>query len=135
MAISPETRLAGHGWRWQARRMISDEAIRELLCRGWGLGDGTRAARHDGGMGSQTWIVDQGQRHWVAKSVAPHLADSFASGLQVAQLLAEAGVSAGAPVPALSGQVTVDASSGDRVGLLTWVPGAPLTGQARASSG
>jgi hypothetical protein len=77
--------------------MISDEAIRGLLCRDWGLGGGTRVARHDGGMGSQTWIVEAGRRRWVAKSVAPHLADSFASGLEVALLLGEAGVSAGPP--------------------------------------
>ena len=108
--------------------MISDEAIRGLLGRAWGLGDGTRVARHDGGMGSQTWIVDQGQRRWVAKSVAPHLADSFASGLQVALLLSGADIRAGTPVPALSGSVTVDAGSGDRVALLAWVPGTALTG-------
>jgi Ser/Thr protein kinase RdoA (MazF antagonist) len=108
--------------------MISDEAIRGLLSRAWGLGDGTRVVRHDGGMGSQTWIVYQGQRRWVAKSVAPHLADSFASGLKVALLLGEADVSAGAPVPGLSSSVTVDADSGDRVALLAWVPGIALTG-------
>jgi Ser/Thr protein kinase RdoA (MazF antagonist) len=108
--------------------MISDETIRELLHRDWGLAGGTRVARHDGGMGSQTWIVDQGERRWVAKSVAPHLAESFAHGLRVAQLLGEAGISAGAPVPALAGPVTVDAVSGDRLALLTWVPGSPLAG-------
>jgi Ser/Thr protein kinase RdoA (MazF antagonist) len=108
--------------------MISDETIRDLLRRAWGLDGGTRVDRHDGGMGSQTWIVDQGERRWVAKSVAPHLADSFAHGLRVAQLLGEAGIRAGAPVPALSGPVTVDAASGDRLALLTWVPGSPLTG-------
>jgi Ser/Thr protein kinase RdoA (MazF antagonist) len=31
-------------------------------------------------------------------------------------------------VPTLSGSVTVDTVSGDRVALLTWVPGSPLTG-------
>ena len=108
--------------------MLSDEAVRDLLGWAWGLGDGVRVARHDGGMGSQTWIVDLDGRRWVAKSVAPHLADSFASGLQVALLLGEAGISAGAPVPAQSGPVSVDAASGDRVALLTWVPGSPLTG-------
>jgi hypothetical protein len=98
---------------WQARRIISDETIRELLRWAWGLGDGTRVARHDVGMGLQTWIVDQGGRRWVAKSVAPHLAESFAHGLQVARLLGEAGISTGAPVPALSGPDTVDAAARD----------------------
>jgi Ser/Thr protein kinase RdoA (MazF antagonist) len=108
--------------------VISDEDVRQLLRRCWGLGDCTQVARHDGGMGSQTWIVSEGKRRWVAKSVAPHLADSFAHGLQVARMLDDAGIRAGAPVPALSGSMTADTASGDRVALLTWVPGSPLTG-------
>jgi homoserine kinase type II len=112
--------------------VISDECIRELLRRSWGLDDGTQVSRHDGGMGSQTWIVDQGDRRWVAKSVAPHLAEPFARGLAVARLLDTAGIRAGAPAPALRGTLTVDAASGDRVALLTWVPGNPLTGTDEA---
>src|ERR1700748_701344 len=83
-------------------------------------------------MGSQTWIVDQGNERWVAKSVAPHLAESFAHGLEVAQLLDSSGIRAGAPAPALSGSGTVATASGDRVALLTWVPGSPLTGTDEA---
>jgi homoserine kinase type II len=79
-------------------------------------------------MGSQTWIVSDGERRWVAKSVAPHLADSFADGLQAARMLDDAGIRSGAPALALSGSITVDLASGDRVALLTWVPGRPLTG-------
>ena len=112
--------------------MISDEDVRQLLRRSWGLADGSHVARHDGGMGSQTWIVSQGERRWVAKSVAPHLADSFAHGLQVARMLDDAGIRSGAPVPARSGSMTVDTASGDRVALLTWVPGSPLTGTDEA---
>ncbi len=108
--------------------MISDEAARELLRSGWGLSDGTRVARHAGGMASQTWIVECGRDRWVAKSVAPHLAESFARGLQVAELLDDSGIAAGAPVPARTGSVTADAASGDRIAVLTWVPGTPLTG-------
>jgi Ser/Thr protein kinase RdoA (MazF antagonist) len=110
--------------------MISDQTVRELLLRTWGLGEGTRITRHDGGMGSQTWIIDQGGRRWVAKAVAPRLAEPFALGLQVARLLGDAGISAGTPVPALSGPVTADIVSGDRMALLNWVPGAPLTGDS-----
>jgi Ser/Thr protein kinase RdoA (MazF antagonist) len=113
---------------WQAQRVIGDETVRELLRRAWGLADGTRVVRHDGGMGSQTWIVDRGDDRWVAKAVAPHLAGSFAHGLQVAQLLEDAGIRSGVPAPALSGSVAVDTASGDRVALLTWVPGSALTG-------
>jgi len=108
--------------------MLSDEAVRDLLGRAWGLSEGMRVALHDGGMGSQTWIVDLDGRRWVAKSVAPHLANSFSGGLQAALLLGEAGISAGAAVPTRSGAVTVDTACGDRVALLTWVPGIPLTG-------
>lgn len=108
--------------------MIGDETIRELLRRAWGLADGMHVVRHDGGMGSQTWIVDEGDRRWVAKLVAPHLAESFAHGLQVARLLDDAGIRSGAPAPARSGSMTVDAASGERVALLTWVPGRPLAG-------
>lgn len=49
-------------------------------------------------------------------------------GLRVAQLLDDAGIRSGAPVLALSGSTTVETTSGDRVALLTWVPGRPLTG-------
>jgi len=112
--------------------VISDEDVRQLLLRSWDLADSTHVARHDGGMGSQTWIVSQGERRWVAKSVAPHLADSFAHGLEVARLLDHAGIRSGAPAPALSGSMTVDTASGDRLALLTWVPGTPLAGTDEA---
>jgi hypothetical protein len=72
--------------------VISDEDVRQLLRQSWGLADCAHVARHDGGMGSQTWIVNHGGRRWVAKSVAPHLADSFAHGLEVARLLDDAGI-------------------------------------------
>jgi Ser/Thr protein kinase RdoA (MazF antagonist) len=108
--------------------VISDEAARELLRSAWALGDGTQVARHDGGMGSQTWIVGRGRDRWVAKSVAPHLAESFAQGLQVSQILDDFGIAAGAPLPTLTGSIMTDAASGDRMALLSWVPGTPLTG-------
>jgi Ser/Thr protein kinase RdoA (MazF antagonist) len=117
---------------WQDRQVISDEDVRQLLRRSWGLDEGTQVARHDGGMGSQTWIVSQGERRWVAKSVAPHLADSLAHGLEVARMLDAAGIRSGAPAPTRSGSIAVDTPSGDRVALLTWVPGSPLTGADEA---
>lgn len=80
-------------------QVISDEEARQLLLQSWGLADSVRVVRHDGGMGSQTWIVNQGERRWVAKSVAPQLADSFAHGLEVARMLDDAGIAAGAPAP------------------------------------
>ncbi len=60
----------------------------------------------------------------------PHLAEPFTRGLEVARLLDTAGIRAGAPAPALSGAISVDTASGDRVALLTWVPGSPGADEA-----
>ena len=108
--------------------MITDVALGRILRQRWGLPEETQVARHDGGMGSRTWIVDCAGRRWVAKAVAPHLADQFAKGLQVASLLERAGIQSGAPSPTDSGSFTADTRDGCRIALLTWVPGIPLTG-------
>ena len=108
--------------------MIADEEVRGILCQSWGLSGGIRVDRHDGGMGSRTWIVEGGGQRWVAKATAPHLADAFAKGLQVARMVERAGIPAGAPVPAASGAFTVDTAGGWRMALLTWVRGVPLAG-------
>ena len=109
--------------------MITDDDVRRILGDSWGLPGKTALERHDGGMGSRTWIVDGGDQRWVLKAVAPHLAGSFAKGLQVARMVERAGVPAGAPVRTTSGEFTVDTASGWRAALLTWVPGIPLTGR------
>lgn len=44
------------------------------------------------------------------------------------RLLDDADVRAGPPVPTMPGPLTADAPSGDRMALLTWVPGTPLVG-------
>jgi Ser/Thr protein kinase RdoA (MazF antagonist) len=79
-------------------------------------------------MGSRTWIIDCAGRRWVAKAVAPHLADQFEKGLQVAGLVEHAGIQSGAPWSTGSGSFTADTQDGCRVALLTWLPGVPLTG-------
>jgi len=107
--------------------MLTDEAVSRCLERHWALG-GARFARLDGGMGSRTWAVDHGNRRWVLKAVVADLGDQFASGLTVAERVERAGIPAGAPEPALDGDLTVTAG-GCRVGLLAWVPGNPLTGE------
>ena len=86
---------------------------------------------HNGGMGSQTWFVDLGDRRWVAKAVAPAAGPQLAGGLAIAQRLDQAGLPAGAPVPAAGGQLVVDAGAA-WLALLTWVPGVPLTGRDSA---
>ncbi len=96
------------------------------LSRYWGLANAGLTV-HNGGMGSQTWFVDRGARRWVAKAVAPADSAPFAGGMAIAQRLEQAGIPAGAPVPATDGRVVVDA--GDAwLALLSWVPGHPLTG-------
>jgi homoserine kinase type II len=82
-------------------------------------------------MGSQTWFVDRGDRRWVAKAVAPGDGVQFAGGMAIARRLEQAGIPAGAPVPAADGQLVVRAGD-DWLALLTWVPGHELTGEDSA---
>ena len=84
-----------------------------------------------GGMNSATWLVDQGDRRWVAKAVGPDEGRQLAGGLAVAQWLEQAGMAAGAAVPAAGGALAVDVGDG-WLALLTWVPGQPLTGRGPA---
>jgi homoserine kinase type II len=67
----------------------------------------------------------------VAKAVAPGDGGQFAGGLAIARRLEQAGIPAGAPVPAAGGQLAVDIGDA-RLALLTWVPGRALTGQGDA---
>jgi Ser/Thr protein kinase RdoA (MazF antagonist) len=110
--------------------VITQSGLALCLEQHWGLAD-ARIAVHNGGMGSATWFVDHGDDRWVAKAVAQHAASQFAGGLTVAQRLEQAGIPAGAPVPAADGQLTVPVASG-RLALLTWVPGHALAGQTDA---
>jgi Ser/Thr protein kinase RdoA (MazF antagonist) len=107
--------------------MLTEPVLLSCLSRYWGL-DNVQATVHDGGMGSQTWFVDLGDRRWVAKAVAPGDGRPFAGGLAIAARLEQAGIAAGAAVPAVAGQLAVDAG-GAWLALLTWVPGHALTGQ------
>lgn len=110
--------------------MITEPALVAWLSRYWGLA-GVRATEHNGGMGSETWFVDRGDRRWVAKAVAPEAGGQFAGGLALARRLEQAGIPAGAPVPAAGGRLAVDVG-GAWLALLTWVPGRALTGQGDA---
>jgi Ser/Thr protein kinase RdoA (MazF antagonist) len=107
--------------------VITEPVLLSCLSRHWGLNN-VQVTVHDGGMGSRTWFVGLGDRRWVAKAVAPGDGRPFAGGLAIAGRLDQAGVPAGAPVPAVGGQLAVDV--GDAwLALLTWVPGHGLTGQ------
>jgi Ser/Thr protein kinase RdoA (MazF antagonist) len=111
-----------------ARRVTIDDELAACLEQNWHLAD-ARIRRHDGGMGSRTWIVEQRQARWVAKMVSPEAAGPLAGGLQLAQRLDRAGIPAGAPVPSRTGDLTVPIGDGYWLALLTWVPGTPLTGE------
>ncbi|GLW27310.1 phosphotransferase enzyme family protein [Actinoplanes regularis] len=106
--------------------MISDVRLRRCLAESWGLTTASIEV-HNGGMNSATWFVDHGDKRWVAKAVAPASARSFAAGLAVAAALEAAGVPAGAPVATGRGEYVVEAG-GVPLALLTWVPGAELSG-------
>jgi homoserine kinase type II len=110
--------------------VITEPGLVRCLRRHWGLAD-VRITVHNGGMGSVTWFVDHGGDRWVAKAVAPVAGSQFAGGLAIAQRLEQAGIPAGAPVPATDGKLVVNVGD-DWLALLPWVPGQPLTGQDRA---
>jgi Ser/Thr protein kinase RdoA (MazF antagonist) len=112
---------------WLTRSVITEPVLVSSLRRHWGLTD-ARVTVHNGGMGSQTWFVDLGDRRWVAKAVAPAGGRQFAGGMAIAHHLEEAGIPAGAAVPATGGELAVNVDD-DWLALLTWVPGHPLTGQ------
>jgi Ser/Thr protein kinase RdoA (MazF antagonist) len=106
--------------------MISDGKLRHHLADSWGLAQPTVEV-HNGGMNSATWFVSAGRERWVAKAVVPAARRSFAAGLAVAAALENAGIPAGAPVPAGHGDFVVDVD-GIPLALLTWVAGEELSG-------
>lgn len=107
--------------------MITETVLVSCLDRYWGL-RGVQVTVHNGGMGSETWFAELGDRRWVAKAVAPGDGRPFAGGMAIAQRLEQAGIPAGAPVAALGGQLVVNVGEA-WLALLTWVPGQALTGQ------
>ena len=110
--------------------MISDGELARYLRQYWGLDD-ARITVHNGGMGSRTWLVERGAGRWVAKAVAEIGSAQFADGMRLALRLEQAGLRSGAPVAASTGALTVD-GDGESLALLTWLPGAPLTGTSEA---
>jgi Ser/Thr protein kinase RdoA (MazF antagonist) len=106
---------------------MTSPMLASWLRRYWNLTD-VRIAVHNGGTGSATWFVDDDHDRWVAKAVAPAAGGHFTGGLGLARWLEQAGIPAGAPVPAADGRLAVDVGQG-WLALLTWVPGQPLTGQ------
>jgi homoserine kinase type II len=111
---------------WLAAAVVSDDDLRAALAQRWRLPEAAVEV-HDGGMNSSTWFVTLGDRRWVAKAVEPSAVRRFRGGLTVAARLDEAGIAAGGPVPTVDDRFVVFVA--DRpLALLSWVPGAPLTG-------
>ncbi|RYU10979.1 phosphotransferase enzyme family protein [Nocardioides iriomotensis] len=96
----------------------------DLLRRHWGL-----AAVHleplDGGMNSETWLVDHEGNRYVAKRVAPAAVADLVAGAETAATLARHGLVTGAPVPTTDGSLVLDDHG---LALLLHVPGRELTG-------
>ena len=101
-----------------------------LLAHHWGLTN-AEVSVLGGGMGSQTWLVTRPGNiagRWVAKLVEPGNARPLEGGLGLARLLAEAGIPAGAPVPARDGRDIADPapeafrldSATGRCGVIDW---------------
>jgi len=82
-----------------------------------------------GGMNSQTWHVEAGDRRFVAKAVPVERHSTFAAGLACAAIVEAAGMPAGAPVRTRHDAITV-AIDGRALALLRFVEGAELTGES-----
>ena len=81
-----------------------------------------------GGMNSQTWLVEAGDRRFVAKAVPADRRATFAAGLACATIVEAAGVEAGAPIRTRHDATTV-AVDGSALAVLRFVDGAELTGE------
>lgn len=108
-----------------ARHSLDPRAVADRLRTDWGITPQSIATL-GGGMNSQTWIVWAQGARYVAKAVPVDRRRSFEAGLAVASLVEAGGISAGAPIPDLSGNTVVDVE-GSAVALLSFVDGAPLT--------
>ncbi|WP_248583062.1 phosphotransferase [Nocardioides sp. InS609-2] len=105
-------------------------ALPPLLADGWGI-RGASVEPLGGGMNSATATVATPGGVYVAKWVPAREVDRLARGCAVAATLAAAGMSTGAPLPALEGALTWPLAGGT-VALGVWAPGDPLTGDDEA---
>lgn len=97
----------------------------ELLETKWGL-HGASIRPLEGGMNSETWMVEHEGSRYVAKAVSPSAEADLAAGARVATALAEAGFVTGHPVPTMHGQIVL---SQPPLALLQYVPGRELEGE------
>lgn len=97
----------------------------ELLATHWGL-DAPHVTPLDGGMNSDTWLVEHQGSTYVAKHVPPTGVADLVAGCDVATALAEAGFVTGHPVPSRDGRIVL-AEHG--LAVLEHVPGRELAGE------
>ena len=103
-----------------------DALVEAAIRQTWNI-DPSSLSAHDRGMNSRTWLVNAGDRRWVAKAVPAEAHARFVSGLAVAAIVDAAGIPAGAPEPNADGG-TWTAVDGHTLALLRFIPGDPLVG-------
>lgn len=100
--------------------------ISDALAIYWGL-ESASVTPLDGGMNSETWLVEHEGSTFVAKSVSHDGVADLLAGAEAATALAEAGFVTGRPVPTRDGSI-VELTAG--MALLEHVPGRELGGDS-----
>ncbi|MGQ0432266.1 MAG: phosphotransferase enzyme family protein [Microthrixaceae bacterium] len=104
------------------------EAVRSRCATGWGLSSPRVRPLPGPGLCSETWLVSQGEDHWVAKAIpgdAAHRTLRFELGLRVAEELGHAGFRVGLPLRTTHGDI-IDDIDGWKVALLEFEDGQPF---------
>ena len=97
----------------------------EFLATYWGIDDAA-VSPLDGGMNSDTWLVEHEGSTFVAKAVSPAAAAALVAGGEVATTLARSGFVTGPPVPTRDGRMVL---TDPALALLEHVPGRELDGE------
>lgn len=97
----------------------------EILATAWGM-HSAQVTPLDGGMNSQTWLVEHQGSTYVAKAVSPAATADLAAGAEAAAKLAEEGFVTGRPVPTRDGRLVLLEPG---LALLEHVPGRELNGE------
>lgn len=97
----------------------------ELILTFWGL-SGADFKPLDGGINSETWLVQHHESTYVAKRVPSPSVTALVTGCEVAAALADAGFVTGRPVPTADGRLLLVDHG---LALLEFVPGRELEGE------
>ncbi|WP_156411592.1 phosphotransferase enzyme family protein [Nocardioides sp. Soil805] len=99
--------------------------VAATLLSHWGM-DSVAVRPLEGGMNSDTWLVEHDGTAYVAKHVPATALDDLVAGCEVAASLADAGVVTGRPVPTRDGRIAL---ADQALVLLEHVPGRELDGE------